>query len=254
MSTARADASLLARRSALCSLGARRRRLGRRAELRALRRSSAPAFSARAVPVPLEPHRPRGRDDLAERRAQAGRRRPRADRRRRARGRPGPGGAAARRIHRPGARPGARHARPAGLRPARHRQPRTRSAAARSSSFGGGSASQVFERCALRSARPAAATRPRNRSKTSRRCARPRATKSSSCTAPPTAPRSPLEYAERYPQHVEALVLDSVVPAERAGTVRDPHLPGDRPGARRAVLERRLRRDHHQSRGRHRDA
>ena len=36
------------------------------------------------------------------------------------------------------------------------------------------------------------------------------------------------EYAERYPQHVESLVLDSVVPPERTGTVLDPHLPGDR--------------------------
>ena len=45
-----------------------------------------------------------------------------------------------------------------------------------------------------------------------------------------------LEYAERYPQHVESLVLEGVVPRERTGTVRRRALCGDRLGARRTVL------------------
>ena len=45
-----------------------------------------------------------------------------------------------------------------------------------------------------------------------------------------------LEYAERYPQHVEALVLDSVVREQRAGTVQRSRASGDRLGARRTVL------------------
>ena len=41
-----------------------------------------------------------------------------------------------------------------------------------------------------------------------------------------------LEYAERYPEHVEALVLDSVVPPERPRTLRALHPPGVGAGAR----------------------
>ena len=37
-----------------------------------------------------------------------------------------------------------------------------------------------------------------------------------------------LEYAERYPQHVEALVLDSVVPTDGPEPFALPTLPGDR--------------------------
>ncbi len=56
-----------------------------------------------------------------------------------------------------------------------------------------------------------------------------------------------LEYAERYPQHVEALVLDSVVPTDGPEPFAIPSLRGDLLGARRALLRTRLRRDHVQS-------
>ena len=51
--------------------------------------ASAAGFECATLPVPVEPHRPRGRDALAERRAQTGRPDPSGDRRRRARRRPG---------------------------------------------------------------------------------------------------------------------------------------------------------------------
>ncbi len=57
-----------------------------------------------------------------------------------------------------------------------------------------------------------------------------------------------LEYAERYPQNVEALVLDSAAAARRAGTASRPHLPGDPRHAARTLRERRLRRDHARTR------
>ena len=80
--------------------------------------------------------------------------------------------------------------------------------------------------------RRAAATRPRNRWKTSRRSAQAGGYEKLVLYGTSYGTKVALEYAERYPQHVEALVLDSVVPTERAGTVRDPDLPGDRAGAR----------------------
>ena len=68
----------------------------------------------------------------------------------------------------------------------------------------------------------------RNRWQTSRRCAQAGGYEKLVLYGTSYGTKVALEYAERYPQHVEALVLDSVVPAERPGTVRARHLPGDR--------------------------
>ena len=59
------------------------------------------------------------------------------------------------------------------------------------SSFSGASASQAFEHCALEIGPARGAYTTQESVQTSRRSARPRAMKSSSCTAPPTARRSP---------------------------------------------------------------
>ena len=131
-------------------------------------------------------------------------------------GRARTGGAAARRIHRQGDRARARGARPARLRPARHRRigpaelPRARHRS--DAQQRPGRAVRTVRAC--RSDPRGATTPRRNRSKTSRRSARPAATKSSSSTAPPTAPRSRWSTPNAIPQHVEALVLDSVVPTD----------------------------------------
>ena len=59
-----------------------------------------------------------------------------------------------------------------------------------------------------------------------------------------------LEYAERYPQNVEALVLDSVVPLDGPEPFAHPDLPGDPAGARTSCAPRRVRGHHPQPGGR----
>ena len=106
-------------------------------------------------------------------------------------GGPGQARCRSRRIHRPGDRARARLARPAGVRPARHGHLGPAQLPGASKISRAGPIGQLFEQCALdRSVRHAAPSRPRNRSRTSRRCAAPPATRSSSSTAPPTARRS----------------------------------------------------------------
>ena len=63
-----------------------------------------------------------------------------------------------------------------------------------------------------------------------------------------------LEYAERYPENVEALVLDSVVLPEGPEPFSLSYVPGDCAGARRAVLGRGVRGHHRQPARRHRHA
>ncbi len=61
-----------------------------------------------------------------------------------------------------------------------------------------------------------------------------------------------LEYAERYPEHVEALVLDSVVLPEGPEPFSLSSIAGARAGARRALLGRGVRAHHRQPAQRHR--
>ena len=70
-----------------------------------------------------------------------------------------------------------------------------------------------------RSARGAPSTRPATPTTTSTRCGRRSAPSGSRSTGRPTAPRSALSYALRYPDRVERLVLDSVAPRRRPGPV-----------------------------------
>ena len=73
-------------------------------------------------------------------------------------------------------------------------------------------ASQAFERCALEIGPARGGYTTRNRSKTSRRSGRPAGYEKLVLYGTSYGTKVAEEYAERYPQYVEALVLDSVVP------------------------------------------
>ena len=112
-------------------------------------------------------------------------------------------------------RAGARNPRPARLRPARHRRsdPLT---ARRSSSF----CRRASVEPAVRTVRASDRARARrlhdrrNRSQTSRRCGEATGYEKLVLYGTSYGTKVALEYAERYPQNVEALVLDSVVPTD----------------------------------------
>ena len=122
------------------------------------------------------------------------------------------------------------------------------------SSFGGGSASQAFERCALEIG-PARGGYTTQESVEDIEAIRQAAGYEKLVLYGTSyGTKVAEEYAERYPAARRSAGARLGRAAERAGTVLAPHLPGDLLGARRAVLEQRLRGDHDQPRGRHRDA
>ena len=140
----------------------------------------------------------------------------------------GPGQAArsACRVHRPGDRAGARLARPARVRPARHRRLRP-TELRRVRSVQRKPANELFEECATRSDPRAAPSRRRNPCRHRGAATRPAAMKSSSCTAPRTAPRSRWSTPSA-PTGRRGAGARLGRAAGRPGTVRDPHLPSDR--------------------------
>ena len=225
----------------------------RRADLRPLRGQPA----SRAPPAgAARPHRPPSRHDLAERRAQAGGRDARArDAVLALAGGPGqaalPLGEFIAKAIAPAL--GTRDLLVFDQRGTGELRPAELSARSSSSSAPARDRASCSNSARCRSAPRAAPTRPRNRSKTSRRSARPAATKSSSCTAPPTARRSRSSTPNATPSTSKRWC--STRSCRPTGRNRSRSRPSRRSaGARRAVLERRLRRHHVQPAGRHRDA
>ena len=221
----------------------RRIRRARAAPRRRARASSPAPMSHRALlrdlAVPLDRNGV-SRHHRAERRAQAGRATPSPERRRRAGRRPRPGGAAARANIAPrrSARRSARATcvvfdqRGTGqLGPAE--LPALRKLAAR----------RLAPICRRARRTVRAPDRPgarrlhdrANRSKTSRRSAQAAGYEKLVLYGTSYGTKVALEYAERYPQHVEALVLDSVVPANGPEPFAIPTFQAIAAGPRRTL-------------------
>ena len=111
-------------------------------------------------------------------------------------------------------RPDPLHPRPDRLRPARHRLLRPLSCAALADSAAPPRTGKLMRCAGADRPRPRPLHDPRHGRRHRSDPRSPAATKSSSSTAPPTARRSPSCYAQQHPEHVEALVLDSVVPPD----------------------------------------
>ena len=203
-------------RSTLAALRGRRRRPRPRAGCRrghpvcAVRPGGLPVRPARGT---ARPHRRRPGHGDAERQARRRLQQPDRHGRGRAGRRPGPGSASRRTEFASILGPLARHPRPAGLRPARHRQlgpahlPGLRPWR------------HVDRRCRGGVRQPARAgarllPHSRTRSTTSRRSASSPATRSSSSSASPTAPRSRSTTPPSTRPTSSRSVLDSVVPPE----------------------------------------
>ena len=172
---------------------------------------SQAAFQCASLPVPLDRAGGVAGIDLAGRRAQAGGRHAEPRRRRGSRRRAGPGSAAARRIHSPGNRSRARLARLDRVRPARHRLLGPLSCSA-FETLSAKSATQIFGECAteLGPARGGFTTQESVQDIEALRQAGGYEKVVLYGTSYGTKVAE--EYAERYPQNVEAMVLDSVVP------------------------------------------
>ena len=137
--------------------------------------------------------------------------------------------------------PGARHARPARLRPARHRQLEPADAARRSTA--GARSSLVQARRALRGAarrRRAASSGPPTPSRTSRRCARRRLRQARAVRRLLRHEGRASTTRPRYPDRVERLVLDSVVPPEGPDALQRSTFAAVPRVLRRAVRGRRV--------------
>ena len=130
-------------------------------------------------------------------------------------------------VHRT-ARPDPRHARSDRLRPARHRPTRTRSPATASNTRAPttppGSCSR---RAPIRSAPNAPSTPPPTASPTSRRFAVAGGYEKLVLWGTSYGTKVAEEYAQEYPQHVEALILDSVVDTQRTRPARPANLRRD---------------------------
>ena len=117
------------------------------------------------------------------------------------------------------------------------------------------SVSELFEQCALEIGPGARRfTTAGIGRKTSRRCGEAAGYEKLVLYGTSYGTKVALEYAERYPQHVEALVLDSVVPAEGPEPFAIPTFQAIAGRAGRALRARRVRRHHLQPGRRHRPA